>query len=604
MSSAVGYQAMNRALAALCGREGFTVKQLLQAACIELWANQKLKPIALALIAKESSGNWQIGAVGEIPDWATHTLVALHQETVTSGTEFRVVDHVVDGIRSFGTRIRRSIIVPLQRLDPLDVVVDGAVWIGLPQGEGLNQEFLAHFVQMGRDIGRWCKDSAPMVSCLERAALAERELASNANHLTRVVHDLKAPLAATNWQISECIRAGISPEEFSAVRDEIGYMERLLEQLLGKGRSLYGNPEQSGASLAETLERVVNRFRKEGACKGVGCQIGYGTIVTEERAARLSLGATANLILERILSNLVGNAVRYTPKGMVQIAAEESAQGVTIKVEDTGGGIPEEVLKRLSPEPGRNIVEPGRNAIESGRSVISNDFTLRSGSQGGPQGGLGELEQSQAGGWGVGLHSVVASASQLQGTIQFGRSLCGGSSVSLLLPIALFREEPAQVAKAAVEVVRSSSVPTDVPGDYTLLIDDDVTQANSLRRALVAQGVSCRVVGSVKDALALIASDPPNTVLCDCHMPEGGAVSLLEALDCNRNSIRVGIMSGDTTDDSIYMCASKGAEAFFSKPVELRQVAEWVATRPVITELVVQPAVVEPAVAPKRLYSA
>ncbi|RMF40295.1 MAG: ATP-binding protein, partial [Anaerolineae bacterium] len=52
--------------------------------------------------------------------------------------------------------------------------------------------------------------------------------------------------------------------------------------------------------------------------------------------------------LLRALTNLVDNAIRHTPEGgIVTLRLEPSPQGVVVRVEDTGPGIPESALPRL-----------------------------------------------------------------------------------------------------------------------------------------------------------------------------------------------------------------------------------------------------------------
>lgn len=66
-------------------------------------------------------------------------------------------------------------------------------------------------------------------------------------------------------------------------------------------------------------------------------------------------------------------------------------------------------------------------------------------------------------------------------------------------------------------------------------------------------------------------------ILCDAHMPDGGAERLLRTLRQSRMKRRVGVVSGESCDDLLYSLAALGAEAFFLKPLDLNEFDLWLA---------------------------
>jgi DNA-binding NarL/FixJ family response regulator len=61
-------------------------------------------------------------------------------------------------------------------------------------------------------------------------------------------------------------------------------------------------------------------------------------------------------------------------------------------------------------------------------------------------------------------------------------------------------------------------------------------------------------------------------------MPDGGAEALLLFLSERRIDAPLAIMSGDSQEERLYHLAARGAEAFFSKPIPVEQMIEWVAS--------------------------
>lgn len=181
---------------------------------------------------------------------------------------------------------------------------------------------------------------------------AEWEAAEREELLTVVSHELRTPLTViagfNKLLLSE--RGGPLTEEQRHFLEESARSCRRLAtfvgNLLGAARESAGEapPELSRASLASTLEGVV-RFLKP---------------LVDERRQRvaLELGRGAEharfdpFQLERVLTNLLANAVRYSPpEGTIRVRAwslQESARRfVELAVDDEGPGIPEPERERV-----------------------------------------------------------------------------------------------------------------------------------------------------------------------------------------------------------------------------------------------------------------
>jgi two-component system sensor histidine kinase BaeS len=107
--------------------------------------------------------------------------------------------------------------------------------------------------------------------------------------------------------------------------------------------------------------------------------------------------------IDQALANLISNALRYTPPGgRIAIDVERVAESVRLTIEDSGSGVPDDVLPRL----GQRLLrlDPSRNRT--------------------------------TGGSGLGLSIVIAIVHRHAGTLQFARAALGGLRVVMTLPAA------------------------------------------------------------------------------------------------------------------------------------------------------------------------
>lgn len=95
--------------------------------------------------------------------------------------------------------------------------------------------------------------------------------------------------------------------------------------------------------LQEVLGRVVERFKDVAVAKHVSLDCSSPIVDCKVRATGEGL--------DTVLSNVIDNAIKYTPEGgSVRVEAEEAPGSCILKVADTGIGIPEEDLPHLGEE--------------------------------------------------------------------------------------------------------------------------------------------------------------------------------------------------------------------------------------------------------------
>jgi signal transduction histidine kinase len=188
-----------------------------------------------------------------------------------------------------------------------------------------------------------------------------------------VAHELKAPVAAIQ-SILRVLLEGYAGEIFQKQKELIGRVERRLMALQGLIRDLLALGALKGALpeakktdviLNGIINRVVDAVQPEVEQKGLELQL-------EVPDTLLTLKANDE-DLERLLSNLLENAVKYTPPhGKVRLQLSLNNKSVRIVVSDTGIGISPESMDRIFEEfyRGKNAKEMGQEGTGLGLSLV------------------------------------------------------------------------------------------------------------------------------------------------------------------------------------------------------------------------------------------
>ena len=177
---------------------------------------------------------------------------------------------------------------------------------------------------------------------LQRADATRRELIAN------VSHDLRTPLATLQGYIETLLlkEDSLGPEERrSYLQTAIKHCERLSKLVselleLAKLDSSDIRVEREPFNLSELAHDVVQKFQLKAAEK----QIALSTKIEEDPPF---VNADIGLI-ERVLENLIENAIQNTPRGgTISLVLTSQNEDVTIQVNDTGCGIPPEELAHI-----------------------------------------------------------------------------------------------------------------------------------------------------------------------------------------------------------------------------------------------------------------
>jgi signal transduction histidine kinase len=174
-----------------------------------------------------------------------------------------------------------------------------------------------------------------MTATLERSDLERRSMMAD------IAHELRTPLTVIRGRL-EGIVDGVYPPDAQQILpalEETYLLERLVEDLrlltLAETRQLHF--DKKDVDLNRLARRVVDLFMAEAVEK----QIELSLQVGQEEALCL----VDPLRTEQIISNLVGNALRYAPQGSrIRVEVERRDESVILAVSDSGAGVPEQDL--------------------------------------------------------------------------------------------------------------------------------------------------------------------------------------------------------------------------------------------------------------------
>jgi signal transduction histidine kinase len=187
-----------------------------------------------------------------------------------------------------------------------------------------------------REIAEVAASFNTMAAALEQLFDARRELVAWASH------DLRAPIASLQAML-EAIEDGlVSAEDYlPTLREQVRALSMLVDDLFELARIDAGalTLELHRMPVAPLVASALRLLRPEAEARGVA----LSADVDDELEARLAPDK-----FERVLFNLVTNALRHTPTdGSVAVVAERRASDVLLRVEDSGEGLAAEAPARM-----------------------------------------------------------------------------------------------------------------------------------------------------------------------------------------------------------------------------------------------------------------
>ncbi|MDZ8183729.1 MAG: hybrid sensor histidine kinase/response regulator [Nostoc sp. ChiSLP02] len=172
-------------------------------------------------------------------------------------------------------------------------------------------------------------------------SIDERDQMANlrADFVSRFTHDLRIPLVASNRVLKLLLEGRfceVSPQLQEIINTMIGSNQDLLEMvntLLEVYRHEAGCKilKISPCNIQELVSEVTQELTPLAEEKGLVVNIDKGEAATTVMGDRIEL--------RRVLTNIIGNAIKFTDKGSVNIHCNLNLPDITISIQDTGPGI-------------------------------------------------------------------------------------------------------------------------------------------------------------------------------------------------------------------------------------------------------------------------
>ncbi len=369
-----------------------------------------------------------------------------------------------------------------------------------------------------------------------------RQEAENANKakskfLAAASHDLRQPLHAIGMFLSalEERRRKVNDENaqddlriIANISDSLGALRSLLNSLLDISKLDAGvmKADKTALSLCPLIERLVKQYQGRAEEKGLVLKSFCPDVIVNSDP----------VLLERVLSNLLSNAVRYTQDGGVLIGVRRRGEDVVVQVSDRGVGIPADKLSDIFVE-FHQLDNPARDRRR---------------------------------GLGLGLAIVERVIALLGHRLDVKSEVGRGTSFFVTLPRDELVVQP--VIDKPIEVALSGGT---VP--LILVIDDEPEILEGMEQLILGWKYRVITASSSKEALRKLdeSEDEPNLILADYRLQENvtGAEAIRLIQDKLGRSIPAAIITGDTAPDRIQEAKASGFVLLHKplRPAKLRQ---------------------------------
>lgn len=347
-----------------------------------------------------------------------------------------------------------------------------------------------------RDIKRERRDRQRIV---EAKTETERIMAQRERLLLTITHDIKAPAASIAGFIellSEQVSRPKALAYIDSMRHSAIHLQQLVAALLDYHLLESGKAERHDVSFVpqQLAKSCVEEFKPMAAEKGLDITLGTLTPNCGD------LWRSDAFRVKQIMSNLIGNAVKYTDRGGVKVEMRISPrQHLIIYVSDTGRGMSQADCQR-----------------------IFNAFTRLPNGQGKE-------------GVGLGLSITREVVQMLGGTITVTSEEGKGSCFTVSLPIK--KEEKKQKKDveenvASVETNRSSTEAKEATTEINILaVDDDALQLELFKEMAQKIGgakLNISTTTSASEAIKLAEETKPQIMFTDIEMPEMSGKDMLK----------------------------------------------------------------------------
>ena len=245
--------------------------------------------------------------------------------------------------------------------------------------------------------------------------------------------------------------------------------------------------------------------------------------------------------LNQVLTNLVNNAVKFTPEGYIKVGyTVENENYLNFYVEDTGRGIAEEDIQNVF-----------------GRFYKKNEFTQ---------------------GVGLGLSICKVIVDRFRGTINVKSEVGVGTRFDVRIPYKLapyINADIISINSQTEDMEHTSSILHDKKANRpTILVAEDEDSNYLLVKAILNKEYNLLWAKNGREAVSIFEKQDIDLILMDIKMPIMTGIEALTEIRQESKSIPVVMLSAYVFDSDIEIARRAGASDYLSKPVSVKQLKD------------------------------
>jgi two-component system sensor histidine kinase BaeS len=226
-------------------------------------------------------------------------------------------------------------------------------------------------VRSADELGELARSFNQMSADLAHANQSRRQMTAD------IAHDLRNPLTVIGGYLEELQDGKLkpTPERYEIMRVEVQHLQHLVDDLRILSLADAGELtlRRQPVSPGELLEQAAVAYQHQAELQGIQMRTEIPPSLGEINLDREKM--------EQVIGNLVSNALRFTPEGgEIRLSAKQATGQVILGVEDTGSGIPPEILPHIFERSYRG--DPSRSGNESGLglAIVKSIVELHGGS--------------------------------------------------------------------------------------------------------------------------------------------------------------------------------------------------------------------------------